>query len=206
MRLLLALCLIGVTIAANAMPLGLRTAIWGMGCVGRNATANSAFPELGGEATPTSVAEALSGVKDAAVTEHITDAEAYSEFRAWATYVGTESVKTSNTAWMSYALGADAIVPVPQEGDLKIDDASVGEDGKLEAVFSLDGVYVSRVALEERLKTVFGVEGSCTLDSAAFSSDNIYLTLEPTDDGRIRVKVTPPPNAGDSYFMKVKVK
>lgn len=203
------LCAFGVLVlaglSAGAMPVGVRMAMLGRASV-LSAASGSAFPELDGQATPANVAEALSGATDGALTENITDAEAYSEFRSWAVSVGPASVKTSATAWMSYALGVAALVPVPEDGDLVIDDAQVDADGNLQAVFSLDGVYVSQAALEARLKTVFGVEGSRELDETKFSSDDIVLVLEPTDDGRVRATVTPPPEAEDAYFMKVKVK
>ena len=194
-----------VGLSAGAMPVGVRMAMLGRAAV-LSAASDSGFPELDSQATPASVSEALSGATDGALSENITDVEAYSEFRAWAATVGTANVKASNTAWMSYALGVAELVPVPEEGDLVIDDTQVGEDGKLEAVFSLDGVHVSNAALEERLKTVFGVEGSAELDRTKFSPDNIVLVLEPTDDGRVRATVTPPPESEGSFFILIKVK
>lgn len=192
-------------LSAGAMPVGVRMAMLGRAAA-LASTPSSDFPELDSQATPASVTEALAGATDEALVANITDVAAYSEFRTWATSVGSANVKASNTAWMSYALGVAALVPVPQEGDLVIDDAVVGEDGNIEAVFSLDGVYVSQAALEARLKTVFGVEGATSLDATKFSSDNIVLVLEPTNDGRVKATVTPPPEAEDAYFMKVKVK
>lgn len=192
-------------LSAGAMPVGVRMAMLGRAAT-LAPTPDSDFPELDSQATPASVSEALSGATDGALSENITDVEAYSEFRTWATSVGAADVKTSNTAWMSYALGVAELVPVPEEGDLVIDDAQVDSDGNIEAVFSLDGVYISQAALEARLKTVFGVEGATSLDKTKFSSDNIALVMEPTDDGRVKATVTPPPDAGDVYFMKVKVK
>lgn len=194
-----------VGFSASAMPVGVRMAMLGRAAVAASA-ADLAFPELDAQATPANVAEALAGATDEALAENITDAGSYSEFRIWATSVGAATVKASATAWMSYALGLAELAPVPQDGDLKIDTAQVGADGKLEAVFSLDGVYVNQAALEERLKTVFGVEGAGSLDKTQFSSENIVLALEPTNDGRIRAIVTPPPDADDEFFMLIRVK
>ena len=61
-------------------------------------------------------------------------------------------------------------------------------------------------AAEARLKTVFGVEGADTLNESAFSSDNVGLALAPTGDGRLKATVTPPVDAGDAYFMRLKVR
>lgn len=194
-----------VGLSAGAMPVGVRVAMLGRAAV-LSAASGSGFPELDSQATPASVAEALSGATDESLPEHITDIEAYSEFRTWATSVGAATVKASSTAWMSYALDLAAIIPTPQDGDLVIDDVSIDSDGTLEAVFSLKDVNIGSAALEARLKTVFGVEGAATLDESAFSSDNVGLSLEPTGDGRVRATVIPPEGAGNAYFMRMKIK
>lgn len=202
-------CAFGVLVlaglSAGAMPVGVRLAMQGRMSSIQTAP-GSAFPELDSGASAIEVAAALDGATDDALAENISDAEAYSQFRAWASSVGAANVKASNTAWMSYALGATTVLPLPKEGDLAIDDIALGDDGKLEAVVSLDGVYVNSAALEARLKTIFGVEGATTLDESAFSSDNVGLSLEPTGDGRVRAVVTPPPDVDKSYFMRMKVK
>ena len=200
-----ALCAVALAAStAGAMPVGVRLAM--MGRAAALAVQDVDFPELSQDASPDQVADALDGASDHALAENITNATDYADFRAWASSVGPATVKTSGTAWLSYALGTVALVPVPQDGDLAIDDVSVGTDGKLEAVVSLEGVTISPAALEARLKTVLGVEGSTELDEATFSSDNVGLTLVPTGDGRVRATVTPPVHAGDTYFMRMKVK
>lgn len=191
--------------SAGAMPVGVRMAMLGRASAAASAP-DLAFPELSAQATPASVAEALGGATDGALAENITDANEYSEFRLWATSVGAANVKASATAWMSYALGLAELAPIPQEGDLTIDDSLLNTDGKMEAVFSLKGAYVSKSALEERLKTVFGVEGASSLDKTKFSTDNIVLVLEPTNDGRVKATVTPPSGTRDAFFMLIRVK
>ena len=200
------LCVLAMAAStAGAMPVGVRLAMQGH-AIAKAADSGSAFPELGGTATPESVAAALVGVTDGTLADNIKDSVSYSEFRTWATSVGAATVKASSTAWMSYALDLAAIMPTPQDGDLVIDDVSIDSDGTLEAVFSLKDVNIGSAALEARLKTVFGVEGATTLDESAFSSDNVGLSLEPTGDGRVRATVIPPEGAGNAYFMRMKIK
>ena len=172
---------------------------------GINWTPAEPFPSLPSNADAMDVAAALAGTVDANLAKNITNVADYAAFREWAKSAGAVTVKESNTAWLSYAVGAAGVVPMPQDGDLVIDDVSVGSDGKLEAVFSLDGVSIGAAALESRLKTVFGVEGATTLNRDAFSSQNIGLSLTPTSDGRVKAVVTPI-GSPSSFFMRVKVK
>lgn len=190
--------------SASAVPVGVRLAMHGRASALEAASA--AFPELPVDASAETVAEKLSVASDTALAENITDAETYADFREWATSVGASQVKSSATAWMSYALCAAGIVPAPQEGDLSIDDVIVDPDGNLEAVFSLDGASIGSAALESRLKTVFGVEGAASLNESDFSDKNIGLSLEPTGDGRVKATVVPPADIGNSFFMRLKVK
>lgn len=197
-----ALALAGMTV--GAMPVGVRLAMQGRAVA--RASAGPAFPELPDTASPEAVVAALSVATDGRLAENITTVGEYADFRDWASTVGAATVKTSDTAWLSYAVGAAAVVPIPQEGDLVLDGVSVGSDGRLEAIVSLDGVSISAAAQEARLKTVFGVEGAGTLNESAFSPDNVGLSLVPTGDGRLKATVTPPADAGDAYFMRLKVK
>lgn len=204
-RAVLLIAALSAGMAASAMPLGLRTATWGVAQANRQAALEAAFPALDGEATSADVGAALDGATDERLAENITDADGYAAFRDWAKQAGAEEVKASGTAWLSYALGVAGIVPAPQEGDLVIDDVSVGDDGKLEAVFSLDGVEVGAAALEARLKTIFGVEGTTELGDSAFSDKGLSFNLQRTSDGKVKATVTPvgsPP----SFFLRVKVK
>ena len=201
---LLALALAGLS--ASAMPVGVQMAMRGRAAAqSAQAAVDAAFPNLSTTATSADIAEVLGAAVDGALADNITDVDEYAEFREWAKSAGAATVKDSVTAWFSYAVGAVGVVPMPQDGDLCIDDVSVAPDGKLEAVFSLDGVNIGSAALESRLKTVFGVEGAKTLNDA-FSDQNVGLSFMPTDDGRARVRVTPPDNTDNSFFMRVKVK
>ncbi|MGN0847421.1 MAG: hypothetical protein ACI4RA_08580 [Kiritimatiellia bacterium] len=189
---------------ADAMPVGVRLAMHGRAAAAE--AANAVFPVLPGDASAETIAGKLSVATDKALVANITDIKAYSNFRSWATSVGVAEVKTAATAWLSYAVGAAGIVPAPKDGDLAFEYVSVGPDGKLEAVFALDGVDISSTALESRLKTVFIVEGATVLDDKAFSDRNIRLSLLPTGDGRVRARVEPPADAENSFFVRVRVK
>jgi len=193
-----------VGLSASAMPVGVQLAMRGRAAA--QAAVDATFPKLATTATAGQVEAALSTAADSALADNITDVAEYDEFREWAKSAGAVTVKESGTAWLSYAIGAASVVPMPQDGDLVIDDVAVGSDGKLDAVFSLDGVNIGSAASESRLKTVFGVEGATTLSKEAFSDQNIGLSLAPTADGRVRARVTPPANTGNSFFMRVKVK
>ena len=53
---------------------------------------------------------------------------------------------------------------------------------------------------------VLGIEGATSLVPSAFSSDNIDITFDTPVDGKAKFTVTPPNDAGSSFFMRVKVK
>lgn len=201
--LLTILCL--VSTFAYSMPIGLRTAVWGGSAAERLAAVDAAFPTLDDDATAEDVATALSEVADTALAENITDVGEYIEFREWAKYANAADVKDSLTAWLSFAIGSAGLVSELQENDISIDTVNMAADGKLEVVFSLDGINVDADALEYRLKTVLGVEGAPTLDEKAFSNNDGGLSLVPNGDGRIRAVVIPPADI-NAYFMRIKVK
>ena len=71
---------------------------------------------------------------------------------------------------------------------------------------NIGGGTVAETMLKENLKKVLGVEGATTLDASAFSSDNIDVIFDMPVDGKAKFFVTPPTDAGDSFFMRVKVK
>lgn len=71
---------------------------------------------------------------------------------------------------------------------------------------NIGGGMVAVEILKENLKKVLGVEGSTTLSPDAFSYDNIEITFDTPVDGKARFTVSPPADAGNSFFMRVKVK
>ena len=208
----------------DAMPLGLRTAMWGVGDANRRAALDAVFPALGGEATAAEVAAALDGAADGALAENITDAGEYSEFREWAKCAGAAAVKTCGRAWLSYALGADALMgkEIASNDVHIVSFGAVGDDGGGGALgttrpasftfeVAIDGVNigggsVAEEVLKENLKKVLGLEGAATLDPAEFSANNIDIVFDAPANGKARFTATPPVGAGSTYFMRVKVK
>ena len=218
MRRLVLLAALGVA-AANGMPLGLRTAAWGIASANRRAAVEAVFPELGAEATAGDVAAALNGAEDGALADNIADAGEYAAFREWAKCAGAAAVKSSGTAWLSYALGADALIGKEiTSNDVQIvgfDVVDGGAMGSSRPTFAFEvavegvnigGGSVSETMLKENLKKVLGIEGAKSLSSDAFSPENIDITFDTPVDGKAKFTVSPPADAGNSFFMRVKVK
>ena len=218
MRQLLLIAALVAGLVADALPLGFRTAAWGIAQANRRATVDAVFPELDGAATALDVAGALGEVADEALAENITDANEYSEFREWAKYTGAAAVKSSGKAWMSYALGADMLIGKEiTSNDVHIASFVVSSDDggavatKLSFEVAIDGVNigggsVAEEVLKENLKKVLGLEGAVTLDPAEFSANNIDIVFDAPANGKARFTATPPVGAGSTYFMRVKVK
>ena len=180
------------------------------------------IPELPLSATASDIVTALQGSADIRLTGNIKDVVTYSAYREWATTVkdvdgknaaGKQTVKDSTRAWLSFALGADALIGRElSSGDVKIESFTlVSTEGKFEFIVSMNDVNIGggSVALEtlkENLKKVLGVEGAATLSSGAFSSDNIDVTFDTPVDGKAKFTVSPPADASNSFFMRVKVK
>ena len=212
--LFLLLALAAVT--AEAMPIGVRIAVNGRAAA--QEAVNELFPALDGEVSAVGVAEALAEAEDAALAANITDADGYAEFREWAKCVGATGVKTSSKAWLSYALGADALIgkeitsnDVQIVGFDAVDGGMMGTPTSFAFEVAIDGVNigggsVAEAVLKENLKTVLGIEGAKSLSSGAFSSDNIDITFDTPVDGKAKFTVSPPADAGNSFFMRVKVK
>ena len=219
--LFLLLALAAVT--AEAMPIGVRIAVNGRAAA--QEAVNALFPALDGEVSAADVADALSEAEDVALAANITDANGYAEFREWAKCTGAVDVKASGKAWLSYALGTDALIgreitsnDVQIVGFDAVDGGAMGTSGvmgssRLAFAFevAIDGVNigggsVAESVLKENLKKVLGIEGAKSLSSGAFSSDNIDITFDTPVDGKAKFTVSPPADAGNSFFMRVKVK
>ena len=209
-KILMLAALAGAALPASAMPIGLRTAVWGVSGANGRAAVGRLLPDTD---STTEIKAALNDFSDKTVTANITDNSTYEEFREWALESGAraDTLAASSAAWLSFASGSPVLVGAPKNGDLVIDEVSpAGPDGAIEMIFSLVDVEIGQQALEARLKTVFGVVGAKTLNGGAFSDANLAFSLTPTDDGRVKAVVTPKRNADDNapnaFFMKVKVK
>ena len=183
-----------------------------------------AFPQID-SGTESGIAASLHDVMkdshDIGLT-NIVDMATYNAFVNWAESVGGNGqsrnqtlamVKKSSNAWLSFALGAGTLIDNKlSSDDVRIESFSpdVGS-GQFIFEVSIAGVdigsgAVAETVLKENLKKVLGVEGATTLSSDTFSYDNIEITFDAPVDGKARFTVMPPSNAGNSFFMRVKVK
>ena len=223
MRRLVVFAALGLAFAAQAMPLGMRTAMWGVARAGGGGVAaeDDPIPALPSDAAADAVAAALSGSRDARLAENIRYASDYAAYHGWvggvtnAPGVDASAVKSSPYAWLSFALGADRLIDrdiLPEDVRIVSFDAGSGDaKGSLSFEVAIDGVEIGggQVAMETlkaNLKKVLGIEGSTLLAPEAFSSDNIEITFDAPVDGRARFSVAPPADAGNAYFMRVRVK
>ena len=153
--------------------------------------------------------------EDAIISVINGNADEYRRFKAWAqsTDDGEAAVIMSTRAAKSYLLGAKALLDKElTSDDVKIESFSpTVTDGKFEFTVSvkdvnIGGGSVETETLKANLKKVLGVEGAATLTPSAFSSDNIDITFGSPVNGKAKISVSPPADAGNSFFMRVKVK
>ena len=184
------------------------------------------IPDIAEDATPSEVASATGEFADAGIAANVTDATEYASYRQWALSVtndatSVQSVKDSMRTWISYALSSDRLIDKDiTSNDVHIvsfrvagDDAVSTSSGTPQFAFevAIDDVdigssdAVKMETLKSNLKKVLGVEGASTLSPGAFSPDNVEITFDAPVDGRARFKVNPPADAGNSFFMRVKL-
>ena len=182
----------------------------------------SPIPELVITATSADVMSALSGSVDGNLLANVTNATQYITYRNWALSVkdvlgvsvaGAQAVKDSPRAWLSFALGADRLVPdVLTSDDIKIKSfAPMAEGGKFTFEVSVANVDIGGGNVEKgtviaNLKKVFEIEGAKKLSPDTFTPDGIEVVFDVPANGNARVVVAPPADADDVYFMRVKVK
>ena len=223
MRRLVVFAALGLAFVAQAMPLGLRTAMWGVARAGGGGAAaeDDPIPALPADAAADAVAAALSGSRDARLAENIRDASDYAAYHGWvggvtnAPGVDASAVKSSPYAWLSFALGADRLIDrdvLPEDVRIvSFDAGSGGAKGAWSFEVAIDGVeigggQVTMETLKKNLNNVLGVEGAARLDNREFSSDGIEINFDAPVDGKARFTVTPPVGAESVYFMRVKMK
>ena len=178
-------------------------------------------------ASDAEVGDILATFVDSGLAAHISSVAEYDAFRAWVdgNNLYQPTVIDSKNAWLSYALGADALIGREiTSNDVQIvgfDAVDGGAKGSSRPTFAfevrIDGVNIgggsiAEAVLKDNLKKVLGVEGAASLDPAAFSSDNISITFDTPVDGKARFTVTrrdggvAPYQTDNSFFMRVKVK
>ena len=170
-----------------------------------------------------SVGDVMDKFADRRLVAQVMNKVEYDTFRAWVNgnNLYQPAVVDNKYAWLSYALGADALIGKEiMSNDVRIvafeaRDEDGGAMGSSRPTFAfevaIDGVNIGggSVAVEtlkENLKRVLGIEGAVTLSQGSFSSDNIDITFDAPVDGKARFIVSPPVDAGNSFFMRVKVK
>ena len=222
MRRLVVFAALGLAFVAQAMPLGLRTAMWGVARAGGggDSAEDDPIPALPADAAADAVAAALSGSRDARLAENIRNASDYAAYHGWvggvtnAPGVDASAVKSSPCAWLSFALGADRLIDrniLPEEVRIVSFDAGSGDaKGAWSFEVAIDGVgigggQVAMETLKANLAKVLGVEGAAQLDKGAFSSDGIELSIGEPVGGKARFTIQAPENAGDVYFMRVTI-
>ena len=183
---------------------------------------------VGADAATVNVTVDGVGFADAAVKEVIGgSAEEYNAFKTWADGVksatgdalaGEAAVIASPRASLSYLFGVDALIgkeitsnDVQIVGFEVVDGGAMGTPTSFAFEVAIDGVNigggsVAEAVLKENLKKVLGIEGASSLSSGAFSSDNIDIAFDTPVDGKAKFTVSPPADAGNSFFMRVKVK
>lgn len=212
-------------LSAQAIPIGMRTALWRQGAAQVQA---DALPDLGEAPSEALVAEVLADNSDGKLAVNIRNAEEYAAYRAWALGlwgVTPQQVKESPNSWLSYALDVDSIIAAaPKEGDVVIDTfESAATDGSFEFTVKIDGIEVGDNALEANIRKVFDVEGAEKLVSGGvgelgvgFSSDNVEVNAAAPDNKNIKFTITPKVGNGEqgtgngekpnSFFFRVKMK
>jgi len=176
--------------------------------------ANAILPDIGKEPSATDVAAAVADAVDPKVSANI-DATNYNDFRDWTGTVkvkggsaaGAQGVMAADNAWVSYALGQDTLLETaPTDEDLSVETfAPSAESGKFDFTVLVKDVEVGAEAAKENLKKVFGLEGSSTLDGAAFSSDKVDIEFGTPVDGKVKFTAGPKDASAGTFFMKVKM-
>ena len=170
------------------------------------------IPELPEKPTAEDVQSALAGSADSALLVHVTDAATYNAYREWALKIGPAEVKSSPNAWVSFAVDSAALLEkVPTDEDLTIEEFKpTAAAGAFEFTVSVKDVTIGSDAAAENLKTIFGLEGTPSLGSAAFDPKNVTIEFDEPKDGKLKFMAKP--NTGDSqalpasFFMKMKVR
>ena len=96
---------------------------------------------------------------------------------------------------------------MPTDEDLKVEEFKPSAmAGSFDFTVSVKDVKIGDKASVDNLKKLFGLEGAESLDTAAFSSENVSLDFKEPQDGKLKFSATPAVDNAKSFFMKVKVK
>ena len=175
--------------------------------------ATGALPDLGDTATVEEVATILKQLADPKLVQQLTTVDAYEDFRKWieAQDVADEDVRTSLLTWLSYALDANGLIAeAPKAGDLKVEGLTQADsNGALGLTFTLEGVEIGEDAIK-RLAQVFEVVGGAQLTNEALTADQVQVTYQTPEKGKVTVKVVPYvedcQGAPKNFFFRLKMK
>ena len=122
--------------------------------------------------------------------------------------IGATDVKASPFAWVSFATDSAALLAkMPTDEDLKVEEFKPSPTaGSFDFTVSVKDVTIGDKASVDNLKKLFGLEGAESLDTAAFSSENVSLDFKEPQDGKLKFSATPAVDNAKSFFMKAKVK
>lgn len=166
------------------------------------------LPELSISSSEDDVRAAFAGAVDLRIKKNITDIESYRMFRQWANDIGVEKVQVSPQAWTSFALNLNNLLPSELiESDLKVEAFTPSlTEGLFDFAVSVKDAQIGSNAYVEYIKTIFGVEGSPTLDSAAFNQDSVMLKFTNPMNGKLKLSAGPADKSSKAFFMKMKIK
>ena len=166
------------------------------------------IPELPENSTAEHVQSALAGSADSTLLANVTDAATYNAYREWALKIGAAEVKASSFAWVSFATDSEVLLAkMPTDDDLKVEEFKPSATaGSFDFTVSVEGVTIGDKASEDNLKKLFGLEGTESLDPAAFSSAKVALEFKEPQGGKLKFTATSAVDNAKSFFMKVKVK
>ena len=166
------------------------------------------IPELPENSTAEHVQSALAGSADSTLLANVTDAATYNAYREWALKIGAAEVKASSFAWVSFATDSEVLLAkMPTDDDLKVEEFKPSATaGSFDFTVSVEGVTIGDKASEDNLKKLFGLEGTESLDPAAFSSAKVALEFKEPQGGKLKFTATSAVDNAKSFFMKAKVK
>ena len=171
-------------------------------------TASDALPALDVAATDNDVQAIIAEMSDVRLADEIGSTAAYTAFRDWVdgNALSHTLVKEAPNAWLSYVLDAPGLMAKSALTSEDVVIESVEPSGMVAGAFDLIvDIGGAEIGEDARLAAALGVEGAPELDTSAFTSEGLSITLERTLDSKAKATVTPvgtPP----VFFMRVKVK
>ena len=174
--------------------------------------------DIAADATAEEIAVLLSGGADGALARHVSDAETYGDFKAWAANVkdaggetpaGTVAVMASAHSWAAFALDSPVLIDEIASRDIEISSFAPAADGTFSLEVGIADAEIGANAKIERLVELFGLKGAYSLKDGeeAFSPDNVTLIADEcakTGDCKVKL-VAEPAMETDAFFIRVNI-